>query len=341
MLTQTSRPQTFDEVAGQKLNINILKAIVKNPKQSPRSLIFQGQFGTGKSTMARIFARALNCLHPHADGSPCMRCDNCKEDILNTYYYQEYDSAVVGNVDKVRELRDTFQYTVDTGYKVILFDEIHLASSTAQSALLKVIEEVSGNVFFIFATTDVDKVLSTIRSRSLELRFDIVEESEILKNLRSVADKNGIQIEDKVLKVIADRSGGHMRNAHMLLDKYALLGEKDFLSTASSAREQIAKYLIGLLRKDKKKVLEAVTAMAPFPIADLKADYGSFLNDLMKASLGMDVNDSIVQRFVEMSKNNTSKLVRLCMAKWIMESFENDITFQTALLALYQMTAGG
>ena len=110
------RPKTFAEVAGQDLNKKILMAIVKNPEEAPKSLVLQGFYGSGKTTMARIFARALNCENPK-NGEPCCKCANCIEDIDSCYYYQEYDAAVVGSVDNIRELRDTFYYKGNCGHK--------------------------------------------------------------------------------------------------------------------------------------------------------------------------------------------------------------------------------
>jgi len=340
MITQEFRPRTFDEVAGQQLNVKILKAISKTPETAPRSLIFQGAFGCGKSTCARILARALNCEKPRADGSPCGRCSNCLADINNTYFYQEYDAAVIGNVDEIRKLRDTFQYTVSDGYKVICLDEIHLASRQAQAALLKVIEEVKGRIVFIFATTDVDMLLPTIRSRSLELRFETVDEEDVISNLRGIAEKLNLSVSDETLTIIAERSRGHMRNAHMLLDKYQLMGLEDFMLTVSSAREAFCDYMTGLLRKDKQKVLEALNNMTSYPLADLKSDYESFLYDLMAASLGFYEEQDRVLELAQLLKTNTSKIVKICMSKWVMESFDSDLQFQIALLVLFQMVTG-
>ena len=159
---------------GHELVIKTLKCIVKNPSQSPHSIILQGEFGTGKTTCSRILARALNCRNRKSDGDACGECSVCTCNIDESIYYEEYDSAMVGSVDAIRNLRQSFYFNNDLGWKIIVFDECHLMSKAAQSALLKVIEEVTDNIIFVFATTDIDKVLPTIRSRSLELRFSLV-----------------------------------------------------------------------------------------------------------------------------------------------------------------------
>ena len=170
--------------------------------------------------MARIFARALNCENPK-NGEPCCKCANCIEDIDSCYYYQEYDAAVVGSVDNIRELRDTFYYKGNCGWKIIVLDEAHIMSKTAQSALLKVIEETPQGVIFIFCTTHVQDLLPTILSRSLELRFELVGKIEMLENVKNVSMRvKGLVPNDKVLNLIVDRSGGHMRNAHVIRSSF-------------------------------------------------------------------------------------------------------------------------
>lgn len=282
----------------------------------------------------------MNCKHPKADGSPCGKCENCRTDINNAYFYQEFDASVVGNVDEIRKLRDTFQYTVTEGFKVICFDECHLCSRAAQSALLKVIEEVQGRVVFIFATTDVDKLLDTIRSRSLELRFMTVAKDDIINNLKTIAEKKDIPVDDEVVSIIATRSNGHMRNAHMLLDQYLLLGRDAFLSSVVSSRELFVKYVVGVLQKDKNKVISAINDMMTFTLSDLKNDYESFLYDLLKSYLGYESEENTTSILAKKLGPNTVKIVRACMSKWVLDSFESDVQFQTALLALFQMLSG-
>ena len=163
MITQQYRPKTFSAVAGHKGVIETLKCIVKNPENAPRTIILQGEYGTGKTTCARILARALNCPNQKG-GEPCGDCPVCNSDLDLSPYYSEYDSAIIGNVDTIRGLRDTFYYNSDDGYKVIVLDECHLISKQAQAALLKVFEETKGNIFFVLCTTDAQMLLPTIRS---------------------------------------------------------------------------------------------------------------------------------------------------------------------------------
>ena len=221
MITREFRPKNFDEMAGQDINKRILQSIINNPLNAPKVIIMQGSYGSGKTSSARIFARALNC---DSSKKPCGKCSSCLEPLETAVYYSEYDSAVVGSVDKIRDLRDTFFYTMSSGYKVIVFDEVQLSSKQAQSALLKVLEESPRRLFYVLATTDVEKVLPTIRSRSIELRYETVKEPEIIKNLKTISEHKSQPVSDDILLTIARKSKGHMRDAHMFLDQYYMIG---------------------------------------------------------------------------------------------------------------------
>ena len=120
MITQEFRPRTFREVTGQKLPKTVLKAICKSPETSPKTIILEGAFGTGKTTCARIFARALNCKHKMKDGDACGKCEECLADISNSIYYEEYDSSVIGNITDINELTETIYLNESLGYKVIV-----------------------------------------------------------------------------------------------------------------------------------------------------------------------------------------------------------------------------
>lgn len=333
MITRDYRPSTFDEVAGQELNIRILKSIVENPERAPRSLIFQGGFGTGKTSLSRIFARALNC--ESKTHKPCGKCQSCREDIDTAPYYAEFDSAAMGSVERIRELRDTFSYSIVNGWSVKVLDECHTISPQGQSALLKVIEEAPPRVFFIFATTNVEKVLRTIRSRSLELRFDLIPSKDIINNLRIVATKEGIDVPDDILDLIAKKSGGHMRNAHMYLDKYLMIGDTDFRQSVRSAHASFYKYFISIAKKDKQGCCRAIDEILTFPLAELQDDYQEVVSEIARSMVGM--NDGQALEIVHMLKSETLKVVKASIADWVTSSFNSDVNLQTALLCLFQM----
>jgi len=205
MLTNDYRPRRFLEIVGQRVPVSILKSSVKNPEHAIRSMIFDGAFGTGKTSLSRIFAKALNCKgRAKSDHEPCGSCVVCLEENTFTAYYQEYDCAMVGNVESVRELReDLFSASAIADWRVVVLDEFHLASKSAQSALLKVLESLPSNVFCLFCTTDGDKILSTIKSRSIDLKFEMVSVEDIQENLFRIVRSETIEVTDDVVKAIS------------------------------------------------------------------------------------------------------------------------------------------
>lgn len=336
MFTQTLRPQTFKEVAGQRLSKKTLRAVIKNKETAPRSLILQGGFGCGKTTMARIFAKALNCPNS-TNNEPCNKpnCPICSQDLDNSNYYIEYDSSVVGNVDTIRTLRDTFYYTTQGINRVIVLDECHLASKSAQSALLKVLEDAPKSVFFIFATTDVDKILDTIRSRSLEVRLENVSVNDIVSNLEKVSSDNDISIKDDILKLIAVKSKGHMRNAHMMLDNYLLLGEEDFKESLKSSKQAVLEYLIAVATSNKEALQKALDSIQTYPISIVYEDFNLVLYDI--ATDIVNPQGNVITKVNKAFGNRIFTFIKSFSSEWVRESFINDISAQTCLLALFQL----
>lgn len=217
MYTQKYRPKGFKDIIGQDMAKRILKAIVSDPKRSPsKSIILEGSFGSGKTSLARVFGRELNSFKG--------------KDVSQTTWFNEMDSSVVGNVDFMRNFQDVLYMKGDSSYyRVYVFDEVQLASKQAQGALLKVIEEADADVFFIFCTTDIDQVKDTIRSRSIELHLDVLTDEEVRYGLEGVLAKEGVEdIPEDIMRMIIARSKGHYRDALIHLGVYVLLGGDEF-----------------------------------------------------------------------------------------------------------------
>lgn len=336
ILIQEARPKLFSEVAGQTLVKEALKAIIKDPIKAPRSMILQGAYGSGKTTQVRIFSKAINC--PNKQGfEPCNKpdCSICSQQLDNSSFYIEYDSSVVGNVDKIKELRDTFYYTIPNQHKIIVFDECHLASNKAQSALLKVIEEAPQGIFFFFCTTHINKLIPTIRSRSLELRVSTVSTVDVVANLKRVAEKFNIDIEESIMETIALKSRGHMRNAHMLLDTYTLLGKEKFLESTKSAKDALSLYLMAIVKRDIQSLYKSISLLQTFPVADVKEDFNLLMLSLVRKVVVPDETEE--SKVAKALGNNLFKIVKTYSSDWFSNSFDNDIQMQTALLALYQL----
>ncbi len=211
------RPSTFDEIVGQKAVVTALRNQVKFGTVG-HAYLFCGTRGTGKTSVARVFAKAVNCLDPK-EGSPCNECELCRE-AASGFNIIEIDAASNNGVDNIRELRDEVVYTPVKGrYKVYIIDEVHMLSPSAFNALLKTLEEPPEHVIFILATTEPQKVMATILSRCQRYDFKRLTVEEIRSRLAYVCREEGIEAESDALAYMASYADGGMRDALSLLDQ--------------------------------------------------------------------------------------------------------------------------
>ena len=283
MICKDFRPKVFREVSGQNLPKTVLKAICKSPSNSPRTIILEGEYGTGKTTCARIFAKALNCKYKTKDGDACGKCEDCLSDISNSIYYEEYDSSVIGNITDIKELKETFYFNESIGYKVIVLDEAHLITPQAQSTLLKLFEESPNGVFFVLCTTNSSKILNTIQSRALTLKFDLLSQDDIIKNIENIVT-NGLQIEvdSDIIKLIAERSKGHLRDAHMLLEQYKMIDKKEFVDLFRNCSELYAKFVIAIISGQTQLLPAIIQKLLHYRLSELKSEYELFVLNIIK-----------------------------------------------------------
>ncbi|MCK9426285.1 MAG: DNA polymerase III subunit gamma/tau [Ignavibacteriaceae bacterium] len=221
------RPQLFDEVVGQEHITNTLKNGIKSGRVA-HAFLFTGPRGVGKTTTARILAKALNCENPK-DAEPCNKCEMCKS-IQSTQSMDiiEIDAASNRGIDDIRTLRDSVKYAPTKGkYKVYVIDEVHSLTKDSFNALLKTLEEPPSHTIFIFATTDIHKVPITIISRCQRYDFRRIDVHTIKTLLNKIADDQKISIDDKTLTLIAKKSDGGLRDAESFFDQVvAFCGEK-------------------------------------------------------------------------------------------------------------------
>lgn len=261
------RPMTFDDVVSQPHITTTLSRQISEGKTA-HAYLFTGSRGTGKTTCARIFAKAINCRNPH-DGKPCLECDVCRaadSGTLNDII--EIDAASNTGVEDIRDLRESTVYTPEIAqYKVYIIDEVHMLSNQAFNALLKIMEEPPEHIKFILATTEIHKVPATIISRCQRFDFRRIRSEDITARLLYIAEKENVSLNEDAAAMIARISDGAMRDALSILDQCIAMGEANgaeitqetVSETAGIAgRDALFDILHGLAEKDATSVLKAV-----------------------------------------------------------------------------------
>ena len=257
------RSQTFSQLVGQEVVAKTLKQAVEQEKIS-HAYLFSGPRGTGKTSVAKIFAKAMNCPN-QVEGEPCNNCYICQavtdgslEDVI------EMDAASNNGVDEIRDIRDKSTYAPSVAhYKVYIIDEVHMLSTGAFNALLKTLEEPTSNVVFILATTELHKIPATILSRVQRFEFKSIKTQEIRDHIFQILEKEGIDYETEAVEIIARRAEGGMRDALSILDQALSLTNEDRLTTAISEEitgtislSALDDYVAAIAQKDVTRALE-------------------------------------------------------------------------------------
>lgn len=278
-LANRYRPTKFGEVVGQKSEVRVIKTILEKGWK-PNVVMMMGPFGAGKTTLARLLARALLCENRGEDLEPCGTCASCKAmDKDNHPGYTELDAASNGSVTDVRGMIDQLSYQVTgASYRIICYDESHMLSNQAQNALLTTLEEGLPNTMYIFATTDAQKMLPTIVSRSIKLTVKLLTAAEISARLEQVAKQEGIELDPKAARIIATYVRGHMRDAMQLLDQCSKMEGKvseELVRTYLRLDKYDDVYGL-LLLKEQKAILEKLEDLlcnyAPGELSSIAAD---------------------------------------------------------------------
>ena len=262
------RSQTFSQLVGQEVVAKTLKQAVEQEKIS-HAYLFSGPRGTGKTSVAKIFAKAMNCPN-QVDGEPCNHCYICQavtegslEDVI------EMDAASNNGVDEIREIRDKSTYAPSLArYKVYIIDEVHMLSTGAFNALLKTLEEPTQNVVFILATTELHKIPATILSRVQRFEFKSIRTQDIKDHIQTILSKENISSEPEAVEIIARRAEGGMRDALSILDQALSLTQGNELTTAISEEitgtislSALDDYIAALSQQDVPKALDSLNLL--------------------------------------------------------------------------------
>ena len=283
------RPKTFDSVLGQDRVVNVLKNQVKSGNIS-HAYLFSGERGTGKTTCAKIFAKAINCLSPK-DGSPCMECENCKAiEEETTIDVVEMDAASNRRIDDIRNLKDNVIYPPNKlKYKVYIIDEAHMITREAFNALLKIMEEPPSHLVFILATTEIEKIPSTILSRLQKYEFNKIDENKIKEQIDYILEDRSITMENEAIRLIIKKANGAMRDALSILDQVLSLGKESYkLSEVENLLGVVDFYDIdklarAIVAKDSSKALDLVFTLRENNKTnkDIIDSLISYFNDIM------------------------------------------------------------
>ena len=330
------RPKTFDDVYGQQIVVQTLKNVIKNNKLT-HAYLFVGPRGTGKTSIAKIFAKTINCLHPE-DGLSCEKCDICVSNNLNENVdIIEMDAASNNGVDEIREIRNhiTLLPTVSK-YKIYIIDEVHMLTTGAFNALLKTLEEPPEHIIFILATTEPHKIPLTIMSRCQSFEFKPIPVTIIKERLKYICTKENINIDDKSLNLIAEESNGGLRDAVSMLDQlnaYAdgnIKYEDVLLLNGRINDDEIEKFMTEMVNDDLNSVFTKIESWQEEGknFIYICEDFIRFLrNELIKFKL--ENNSNIVNLIGE------NKTIEVIM---ILNKIANDMKISKDKKVLFDVT---
>lgn len=293
------RPRVFDQVLGQDKVINVLKNQVKNNNFS-HAYLFAGERGCGKTSAAKIFAKAINCLSPK-DGSPCLECENCRQiDEETSLDVVEMDAASNRRIDDIRNLKDNVIYPpANLKYKVYIIDEAHMITREAFNALLKIMEEPPKHLVFILATTEIEKIPKTILSRVQKFEFNKIDSSKIKEQINIILKDQDIKMENEAIDLIIRKAKGAMRDALSILDQVLSFDKKEFLLKdlefilGSVDFEKVDKLVGSILVKDQRQSLKYLISIRDDGKSnlDIVDSLINFYRDLMLLKIGGDEAD--------------------------------------------------
>ena len=343
------RPKNFDEVIGQKHIVTSLKNQIINDQIS-HAYLFTGTRGTGKTSIAKIFARAINCEN-NSNGSPCGNCNTCKAllDVSNLDIV-EIDAASNNRVDEIRDLREKVKYPPVNGrYKVYIVDEVHMLTDSAFNALLKTLEEPPKHVVFILATTEVQKLPATILSRCLRFDFKLLENSEIEGLLKHIFDDSNIKYDEESVALIARLGEGSVRDALSVAEMCVAYTNKNITynevidAVGAIDRKVLSNLSKYILQGDVNNILNTIHQILEKGkvVSQLAKDLALYFRDMAVVKTCKDANQilkypkDILDDMVEISKD--SSVNKILNAFKTLSTLDNEFRYSTNPKSLFEL----
>lgn len=325
-LYRVYRPKNFNDIVGQEHIVRTLKNQIESQNVG-HAYLFCGTRGTGKTSTAKIFSRAVNCTDLH-DNEPCNECESCREILEDkTMDVVEIDAASNNSVDDIRELRENVKYSPSKSkYKVYIIDEVHMLSQGAFNALLKTLEEPPSYVIFILATTEPHKIPATILSRCQRFDFKRVTVKDISSRMKYICEKEGIEADDKALNLIARNSQGALRDALSILDQCIsfqghTISYNDVIELLGSVNiEQLFDLAKSIINENTKKSLQILNDFIVWgkDVRNLVNDLIDHFRNLMVCKISNDLDDiiSLPEETIDLLKQqattiDTNNLIRI------------------------------
>lgn len=321
------RPMTFAAVVGQSQAKSTLIAIAKAEGITARSLLMMGAFGTGKTTVSRIFGKAVNCKEFKRSGDVCNECEFCRDvnsDVSTLY--KEFDATRVGSVEGVKQLVNSLILSPPTNglRRVVVLDEVHACSTQAQTSLLKVLEEGVPNTFFVFCTTH--NVIPTIISRSTNIPFSTIPHDLLLGLVSTIASGEGVALQEDIAHMIVAKSQGHARNAVSILDSYLRIGQD---AIASSYYDFTRMVQLAVMKQPEQEIRHHLNKVLSYSLVDINFVISEFLR---RCYLRQGEFESKVG-----ASGNVSKFMAYFFQPWAVEARKEERGCELVLLDFISM----
>lgn len=344
------RPITFFDVVGQGGEVEVLKKVV-NSDWRPPALVFTGPFGTGKTTLGRLTARALLCDNRSLSRAqlaagdlnskpyePCGVCDSCKAMTRENHpNYIEVDAASQGSIADIRLMKDEVSYRAGNKVKIICYDEAHMLSQAAQNALLLILEEGRKDLLFMFCTTEANKMLGTVRSRCVELQMKLLTPAQIENRLVQIALAEGLQYEGRALKTIASYVRGHARDALGMLEQMSRVANpitEELVRKHLKLDRYVEIYKLLCEDDTKEGVQQIEQLLCNFSPSELTENLGEVLVNAYKVHLGIETFVAVDQGWMKKVLEKRDPTTLLTLAEAVLSSPTDYATINYGIACL-------